>query len=77
MNKYIIIVDNNIQNIKSIINSIMNRIENQNIKSFVATDKLEIQEIEQSNDISLILINKKLNFIYNSENNSSILYYRR
>ena len=63
MNKYIIIVDNNIQNIKSIINSIMNRIENQNIKSFVATDKLEIQEIEQSNDISLILINKKLNFI--------------
>lgn len=77
MNKYIIIVDNNVQNIKNIINGIMNRIENQNIKSFVATDKCEIQEIEQLNDISLILINRKLNFIYNSENNSPTLYYRR
>lgn len=44
--KNIIIVDKNIQNVKKIINEVINKIKNQNIKTFVATDKYEIQKIE-------------------------------
>ncbi|MGN1384336.1 MAG: hypothetical protein ACI4XD_03470 [Clostridia bacterium] len=77
MVKNIIIVDKNIQNIKKIINTIVNKIEIQNIKTFVATDRYEIQEINRLNDISLILINKNLNYIHHFENNFSVFYYRR
>ena len=77
MVKNIIIVEQNIESIKNIINLFVNKIENQNIKTFVATSKHEIKELEQSNDISLILINKNLNYTYHSENNLPIFYYQR
>lgn len=77
MEKNIIIVDKNMQNIKKIINVIINKIDNQDIKTFVATNNYEIQEIDQSNNISLILINKNLNYTYHSKNNSPVFYYRR
>lgn len=64
MVKKVIIFDKNIQNIKKILNLFFNKIETQNIKTFVATNEKEIQEIEQLNDINLILINKNLNYIY-------------
>ena len=67
MVKKVIIFDKNIQNIKKILNLFFNKIETQNIKTFVATNEKEIQEIEQLNDINLILINKNLNYIYISK----------
>lgn len=76
MEKNIIIVEQNIESIKKIINLFINKIENPNIKTFVATNKHEIKELEQSNNINLILINKNLNYIYHSKNNLPILYYR-
>lgn len=77
MVKKVIIFDKNIQNIKKILNLFFNKIETQNIKTFVATNEKEIQEIEQLNDINLILINKNLNYIYISKNNTSVFYYRK
>ena len=77
MGKKVIIFDKNIQNIKKILNLFFNKIETQNIKTFVATNEKEIQEIEQLNDINLILINKNLNYIYISKNNTSVFYYRK
>lgn len=75
--KNIIIVDKNIQNVKKIINEVINKIKNQNIKTFVATDKYEIQKIEQANDTNLILINKDLKNMYKSQNNIPVFYYWR
>lgn len=77
MSRNIIIADKNLNNIKHIINDIINNIENQNIKTFVATSKYEIQEIYELNNINLILINKNLDCIYHSNQKTSILYYRR
>lgn len=71
----IIIADKNIQNIKIIMNNIINKLEAKDIKTFVANNKIEIQEIENSNKVNLILINENLNFIYSS-NNCSVFYYR-
>lgn len=76
MTKNIIIVDQNIQNIQKIINISVNRIHIQNIKTFVATNKKQIKEIEKTNDISLILINKNLNYKYYKKD-CPIFYYRR
>lgn len=77
MNKNIIIVDKNIQNIKRIINQSINKIDTQKIKTFVTTNMDEIQEIEKTNDISLILINKTLKDTYYSQKGYPLLYYRR
>lgn len=77
MSRNIIIADKNLNNIKHIINDIINNIENQNIKTFVATSKCEIQEIYELNNINLILINENLDCIYHSNQKTSILYYRR
>ena len=76
MQKNIIIADKNLKNIKHIINNIVNKIDNQNIKTFVATNKYEIQKIYELNNINLILINENLDCIYNSDNNYPIFYYR-
>lgn len=77
MPRNIIIADKNLKNIKRIINDIINNIENQNIKTFVATSKYEIQEIYELNNINLILINENLDCIYNSNQKTPILCYRR
>lgn len=77
MIKNIIIVDKNIQNIKRIINGPINKIDSQKIRTFVATNKDEIQGIEKTNEISLILINESIKNIYYSKNNYQIFYYRR
>ncbi len=77
MSQNIIIADKNLNTIKRIINDIVNNIENKNIKTFVATNKYEIQEIYELNNINLILINENLNYIYNSNIKTPIFYYRR
>lgn len=77
MPRNIIIADKNLKNIKRIINDIINNIESQNIKTFVATSKYEIQEIYELNNINLILINENLDCISNSNQKTPTLYYRR
>ncbi len=77
MTKNIIIVDKNIQNIKRIINQSINKIDTQKIKTFVATNKDEVQGIEKTNDISLILVNEALKNTYYSRKSYPLLYYRR
>lgn len=77
MPRSIIIVDKDLKNIMHIINDIINNIENQNIKTFVATSKYEIQEIYELNNINLILINENLDCRYRSNRKIPILYYRR
>lgn len=71
----IIIADNNIQSVKYLLNSIVNKIENQDIKTFIATSAYEIHEIDIANSVDLILLNKNLNII--DIFNCPVFYYRR
>ncbi len=58
-----IIADSDINNIKYILNNILNN--QKNIKVYIATTQQEIYEILFHNKINILIINKNLKFSFN------------
>lgn len=69
----IIIADENINNIKYIMNTVLGKIENSTIKTFVATNIEEINEIITCYKSDLILLNTKLKNHINININCKII----
>lgn len=73
----IIIIDKKFDRIKYIINNIINRIEKNNIRIFLASTEDEVKRICAIDNVKLVLIHEDLKKIGNMFDKYIVLYYRK